>query len=82
VTRVSTDDDWDDNDEAFTDDSGAEETTIPCPYCQRSIHEDSVRCPHCENYISREDVPVSHKPWWILLGAVACVFVIYCWMVR
>ncbi len=28
---------------------------VPCPYCGKSIYEESERCPECGNYISRED---------------------------
>ncbi len=60
------------------DDSDA--ATIPCPYCHRQIHEDSERCPHCENYISAEDAPTSRKPWWLVVGVLVCLYVIYRWM--
>jgi hypothetical protein len=71
---VSDDDDWD-------DDRDDEEPTIPCPYCGREILEDTPRCPHCENYISAEDVPPSRKPWWLVLGVLACLFVVWRWIV-
>ena len=57
-----------------------EEPTIPCPYCRREIHEDSQRCPYCESYVSQEDAP-SRKPWWIIVGVVACLYVVYRWSV-
>jgi len=62
---------------SFDDD---EESTIPCPYCKREIHEDTPRCPYCENFISREDVPRSRKPWWMFLGLVLCLYAIYRWL--
>jgi len=58
-----------------------EEPTIPCPYCRREIHEDSERCPYCEHYISQEDAPPARKPWWIIIGVVACLYVVYRWNV-
>jgi hypothetical protein len=58
-----------------------EEPTIPCPYCRREIHEDSQRCPYCEHYVSREDAPPARKPWWIIIGVVACLYVVYRWNV-
>jgi hypothetical protein len=67
---------WDDDEDA---DMGEEEPTIPCPYCKRQIHEDSPRCPYCENYISEEDIP-ARKPWWIYVGAVLCLYVVYRWI--
>jgi hypothetical protein len=63
---------------------GADEETamVACPYCRRSIPEDTPRCPYCENYISAEDTPPSRKPWWIVLGALAVAFVVYLWVTR
>lgn len=58
-----------------------DEPTIPCPYCGQHIHEESQRCPHCENYISDEDTPPSRKSWWIILGALAGLYVVYRWIV-
>jgi hypothetical protein len=65
------DDRWDEDDEP----------TIPCPYCRREIHEDSLRCPHCEHYLSAEDVPPDRKPWWIILGVLACLAAIATWII-
>jgi hypothetical protein len=69
---------WDDDRDDAEDD---EESTIPCPYCKRPIHEDSQRCPHCENYISKEDAPAARKPWWIIVGALLSFYVVYRWIV-
>lgn len=71
---------WDDDPDA--DEGEDEEDTIPCPYCRRDIHEDAQRCPYCESYISREDAPPGRKPWWIILGVVACLYVVYRWIFR
>jgi hypothetical protein len=74
-------DDWEDdwNDEDADDPDDGDEDTIPCPYCRQPIHEDSVRCPHCENYISEEDTP-ARKPWWLILGVVVCLLIVYMWI--
>jgi hypothetical protein len=49
---------------------------------KREIHEDSVRCPHCENYLSEEDAAApSRKPWWIIVGVLVCLYVVYRWIV-
>jgi hypothetical protein len=71
------DEDWDDDfDDEFDDDS-----TVDCPYCGRSIPEDAPWCPYCENYISEEDAPTGRKPWWIIIGALACLYIVYRWTV-
>ncbi len=66
------DDDWEEEDN--------EEPTIPCPHCRRQIHEESQRCPYCENYISEEDTFPARKPWWIIVGAVLALYVVYRWI--
>jgi hypothetical protein len=66
-------DDWE-------DDGDDEESTIPCPYCDKEIIEDTPRCPHCENYISAEDAPPSRKPWWLVLGVLACLYAVWQWI--
>jgi hypothetical protein len=66
-------DDWDDDEEG-------EEPTIPCPYCRRQIHEESQRCPYCGNYISDEDTVPSRKPWWIVIGALLVLYIVYRWV--
>jgi hypothetical protein len=80
---------WADDAEGWDRDSGFddeedfedEDSTIPCPYCRRQIHEDSERCPYCEKYLSREDAPPGRKPWWMILGVGACLYVVYRWIV-
>ena len=57
-----------------------EDVTIPCPYCRRPIYEDSQRCPHCGNYISEEDAAPRRKPWWIIVGTVAVLYIVYRWI--
>ena len=59
-------------------DSG--DDTMPCPYCGRTIHEDSVRCPHCENYLSEEDLPGKPKPLWLILAAIICLLAALTWI--
>jgi hypothetical protein len=76
-------DDWSDDPDADEDFSEEDdEPTIPCPYCRREVHEDAQRCPYCEAYLSREDAPPGPKPWWLVLGVVACLYVVYHWTFR
>jgi hypothetical protein len=87
--HTAEEDEWEDEEEGWyrgTEDGEDmadedEEPTIPCPYCKRQIHEESQRCPHCENYISAEDAPPTAKPWWIIVGTLLCLYVVYLWIV-
>lgn len=76
------DDDWDEDDEvaASDEDDDDEVDTVPCPNCRKPIPEDAPRCPYCEQYISAEDVAPDRKPWWIIVGAAACLLVVYFWI--
>jgi hypothetical protein len=74
--------DWDDVEEDPEDvPDEDDEPTIPCPCCGARVHEDSQRCPACEQYISREDAP-PRKPWWVIVGVLACLYAVYRWMFR
>jgi uncharacterized paraquat-inducible protein A len=83
--RYDAEDSWDDDldlDEDPVDpDDHDEDATRPCPHCHLEIHEESERCPYCGTYISREDAPSARKPWWIIVGVVACLYVVYRWVV-
>jgi hypothetical protein len=68
------DEDWDDEDDLDDPD------LIPCPHCRHEIFEDSPRCPHCGRYLSREDAPPERKPWWVILGVIVCLYVVWRWM--
>ncbi len=72
---------WDEDD-AWEEPDDGDAVTLPCPYCGRAIPEDTPRCPYCENYISREDAPPSRKPWWIIIGGLLVLYVVYRWVVR
>ena len=62
------------------DEADEEEPTVPCPYCRRQIHEESLRCPYCEQYISTVDAPRVPKPWWLVIGVAACLYVMLRWL--
>jgi hypothetical protein len=73
------DDECGDEDEPTAEDDP--EAITPCPYCRQEIHKESVRCPYCERYLSEEDAPPSRKPWWLIAGVVACLYVVYRWII-
>jgi hypothetical protein len=82
--RWGEDGDWDNEGAEWGDaetEGDDDEPTIACPWCKRQIHEDSQRCPHCEHYLSEEDAPAARKPWWILLGVLLGLYVVYRWVV-
>jgi hypothetical protein len=83
--RLTDEEDWDDSDDDWGDngegDSDDELTTFPCPHCRRQIPEDTPRCPYCENYISEEDAPPMRKPWWIVIGTLLVLYIVYRWNV-
>ncbi|HKB37669.1 MAG TPA: hypothetical protein VKD72_14575 [Gemmataceae bacterium] len=86
--RSAEDEEWEDDSEGWDADEAVDDalgedsdSTIACPHCKREIHEDSQRCPYCEQYISEEDAPPSRKPWWIVVGALLCLYVVYRWIV-
>ena len=83
--RDETDEDWSDDydadDYGGEDDDEANEPTVPCPYCRAEIHEDAQRCPECGQYISAEDRPAARQPWWIVVGAIALMYIVYRWTV-
>jgi hypothetical protein len=74
--RTTDEDEWEDD-----WGSDGDEPTVPCRYCRREIHEDSVRCPYCEQYLSAEDeVAPARKPWWLVLGVLVCLYLVYRWI--
>lgn len=76
----SLDDDWDDGPDSDFDEEDDEAATVACPHCGVEVYEDAQRCPRCEQYISDEDAPAAPKPWWIIVGAAACLYAIYRWI--
>jgi hypothetical protein len=67
---------WDDGSDSV-DEGGL---TEPCPYCGKEVYEGAPRCPSCGQYISDEDAPPARKPWWLVLGVVVCLYVVYRWI--
>jgi hypothetical protein len=74
------DDDWEEDESSWDEGSDDDDYAMPCPYCKRPIHEDAQRCPYCEHYLSEEDAPPARKPWWIIVGAVICLYAVYRWV--
>jgi predicted nucleic acid-binding Zn ribbon protein len=74
-------DDLDDEPWNEDPDEDDDQTTAPCPSCGESIYDDSERCPSCGRYLSREDDP-TRKPWWLVLGVMACLGVVIWWILH
>jgi hypothetical protein len=70
---------WEDDD--YDSANNEDEPTIPCPYCREEIYEGSLCCPRCGQYLSAEDSPPTRKPWWIIIGVLLCLAVIWVWFV-
>lgn len=64
------------------DDDDLEGTAVPCPHCRQEVHEDASWCRHCANFIAREVAPEGPRPWWLLLGVLACLYAVYHWFAR
>jgi len=62
-----------------TDDDEVAQT--PCPHCGKSVYEEAQRCDHCGHYITQEFTP-SRRPWWLVVGVVACLVAVYLWLRR
>jgi hypothetical protein len=73
-------DQWDDDEYDEDVETDDEEPTAPCPYCKREIHEDAVWCPRCGHYISREDSLPPLQPWWIYVGTIVVLYIVYRWI--
>lgn len=56
------------------------DATVPCPHCGADIFDDAERCPKCGKYLSREDSPATHKPLWVVAGAVICLLIAVTWI--
>jgi hypothetical protein len=86
--RTSLLEDWgdgdnpdDQNEDVDYSEDEDDDLCFPCPHCGRRILEESERCPYCEKYLSKEDAPPTRKPWWIWLGVLTCLYVVYRWIV-
>jgi uncharacterized protein (DUF983 family) len=86
--RTDLEDDWDEDDdrdegpiEQDLIDEENDDLCYPCPHCGRRILDESERCPYCEKYISQEDAPPARKPIWFVIGVIACLYVVYRWIV-
>ena len=72
--------DEDEDVEGWDGDDDLDET-VPCPHCRADVYEDAERCPRCGKYLSREDSPRRH-PWWVVAGALACLAMVFWWILN
>ena len=80
-TSPSWDDDDADDEFESEDELLDEDETIVCPACGEQIYDDAPRCPYCGSYVTDEGVPTRTKPWWIIVTAAACLYLVYRWTV-
>jgi len=73
-------DDEEEGEENEEDANDDDDQTQACPECGEMVYGDAERCPHCGNYIS-PDSP-SRKPLWIIVGAIVCLLLIFCFWVK
>lgn len=80
--------DWEDPDESDQD-ADDEPEVMPCPYCGKSVHEQTEWCHHCGKYLSEEDRATS-PPGWIVIGTLLgllgvigfCLLAFLGWLMR
>lgn len=67
---------WEDE---YDEEDDEENLTLPCPFCEEEIYEDSDVCPHCGNYVFMDRSEYKHSLWadrpksWRILGFVGVV---------
>ena len=81
---MEVDSDWGDEEyEADWDDALSDESeTVPCPECDAEVYEDAEQCPICGSYIihsssARQYLWKNRPLWWIVLGALGIVAVVF-----
>ncbi|MEM9657333.1 MAG: zinc-ribbon domain-containing protein [Planctomycetota bacterium] len=78
--------DWDEEvwgDEDWSDEASEEDPvdqTVACPHCGEQVYDDSPRCPSCGQYLLESDLASSTRPWWIVVGAAACLYAVFRWI--
>jgi hypothetical protein len=52
-----------------------------CPHCRVPVYEEAEACPHCGTWLIDDEIQASQrKPWWIIVGTIACLVVVYFWL--
>ena len=69
--------DWDDEADAWGDDSDDAAENIPCPSCGVEFYEEAEQCPACGDYVVHGTSAWNDKPvWWVLIGLAGIAAVI------
>ena len=70
-----------DEDGQAGDDGGDDDGFEKCPRCGRLLFDEMVRCPRC-GYDDEVDEPRPTQPWWVKLGAFACLAMMVYWILH
>jgi predicted nucleic acid-binding Zn ribbon protein len=54
--------------------------TEPCPFCGKSVFEQSEQCPHCGNFISGQESSKRSSPWIVVAAIICLIVIIFVWL--
>ncbi|HET6163959.1 MAG TPA: hypothetical protein VFG37_09855 [Planctomycetota bacterium] len=54
---------------------------VQCKHCRKTTWEESVSCEHCGNFVRLEDES-GWRPWWWIVGVVACLLCVIDWILH
>ncbi|HYO23423.1 MAG TPA: hypothetical protein VEQ85_00580 [Lacipirellulaceae bacterium] len=66
---------WSDGADSGDDDS----SVVDCPQCGRGVYEDAPYCPYCDCDLE-DHAARPRRRWWVILGLMACVYILYRWI--
>ena len=63
------------------DDELDDESTVPCPFCKKPLHEDADICPRCGNFVGAANAP-RRVPLIVWIGAALALLSALAWFLR